>query len=157
MNEKLLEEIRDILTEIRDVVKRTTSVGESQLSVTMQQNDKNKEISWGVYLEKKQTKNDYEIIALVVDQLTQNEKISVSKKEIVHFISENPDHIKNAEENKLSAAIDNTKSKYKYIKFVNNKENRTYQLTIKGKQLVDKLPERPNMQSRKKPRKSKKR
>lgn len=155
MPEALLKEIRDLLIEINDQLKkRTLSLGNSH--TTVDQKADNLEIqSWEQHLEYKNPQNDYEIIALVVERLTSNEKQAVTKEEILDFIRMNPERIKNTETEKLNGSINNAKnnSAYKYIEFA-DEEDKTYRLSIKGRQLVKRLPD-PGKES-KKPTKKKK-
>ena len=145
MSEALFQEIRDLLIEIRDLLRSRPLYSEDQSSTIERVTSGHRETVWEKYLEEKNPKNDYEIIALVVDWLTRSGKNSVSKEEIIEFIRDHPDRISNTEKSKLSSAIDNTKNhdNYKYIDFV-DKDKKTYCLSIKGRQLVKRLPERPN-------------
>ena len=138
MPEELLKEIRDLLIEIRDILTAKGLSDTTAETVIIQASNKNK--SWKDYLEEKQTKNDYEIIALVVERLASNGKESVAKEEIMEFVRRNPHLIKNT--GKVADSIKTTKDNkaYRYIEFVDKKTDKTYRLSIKGKQLVDSLP-----------------
>ena len=142
MSEALLGEIRDLLIEIRDLLKDRSGSDTTSTSIDQASNEPSQQ-SWEQYLEAKDPDNDYKIIALVVDKLTSSEKQSVTKEEIVEFIRENPDRITNADPKKLRSVIDNTKNmaRYGYIEFV-SKDDKTYRLSIKGKQLIKRLPDR---------------
>ncbi len=139
MSESLLKEIRDLLVEIRDSLKSKTSLSSVINTNKSLDESEQEQKSWKQHFEDKKPKNDYEIIALVVRKLTSGAKQSVPKDEIEKFIHAHPDQIKNTEN--LSGAIDHTKNDYKYIEFA-SKKDKTYRLSIKGKQLVNKLPDR---------------
>ena len=142
MTDALLKEIRDLLIEINEQLKkRSLSLGNSY--TTVDQQGGNLELQpWEQHIEYKNPQNDYEIIALVVERLTNNDKQAVTKNEILDFIRMYPERIKNTEPEKLSSSIYNTKnnSAYKYIEFA-DEEHKTYRLSIKGRQLVKRLPD----------------
>ncbi len=147
MSEILLEEIRDLLVEIKGLLKSraTASInGDTAIDTSKQE-----QMSWEQYLEQKDPRSDYEIIALVVKQLTNDQKPSVTKEEILEFINKHPDRINNTET--LSACIDKTKSvaNYRYIQFV-SANDKTYRLSLKGKQVVSQLPNRSKNTRKKK-------
>ena len=143
MTETLLKEIRDLLGEIKHLLKNRPLSGEIISTVVDHQGGKLERQSWEHYLENKNPQNDYEIIALVVERLARNGNQAVTKEEILEFIRDNPERIKNTEIEKVSGSIDNAKnnSAYKYIEFADEKD-KTYRLSIKGKQLVKQLPVR---------------
>lgn len=141
LSESLLAEIRDLLVEIRDLLK-SRPVSARSAGVVIDQEGENAEgKTWGQYLEEKNPKNDFQIIALVVDHLRSTLGRGVEKEEIIEFIRKNPERIKNVEEGKLSGAIGNTKASpsYGYIEY-EGKNSKSFRLSIKGKQLVDRLP-----------------
>ena len=143
MTEALLKDIRDLLEEIKTLLKNRPLYNRSIDSVVDQQDGKLGQQSWEYYLENKNPQNDYEIIALVVERLARNGKQAVTKEDIMEFIRDNPEGIKNTEAEKVSGSIDNAKnnSAYRYIEFA-DKNEKTYRLSIKGKQLVKRLPNR---------------
>ncbi len=148
MSESLLKEIRDLLVEIRDSLKSKTGLSSVINTNKSLDESEQEQKSWKQHLEDKKPKNDYEIIALIVERLTSDEKQSVTKEEIKNFIRNNPDKIENPKT--LPAVIDDTKNNtsYGYIEFA-SKKDKTYRLSIKGKQLVRRLPERePNMRKK---------
>lgn len=138
----LLKEIRDLLVEIRDLLKGSSSfVGENVgIGNDLKKRGQSQE-SWEQHLKQKDPQNDYEIIALVVDRLISLGKKSVTKEEIVEFIRDNPDRINRAEDIGVSIVTTKSNTAYKYIEFV-SKDDKTYRLSIKGKQMVKQLPER---------------
>ena len=147
MTEKLLEEIRDILTDIRDSLRQPVQVGEGSNLIPNQGIGESEIRPWNTYLEEKNPKNDYEIIALVVDHLTNTAGPPPTKKTITDFFRVNPDRLENTDSKPLSDAIDSTKNNraYRYIEYADSdkaKSPKVYRLSIKGKQLVEKLPER---------------
>ena len=146
--EKLLEEIRDLLIEIRDHLIRLVSVDGSLNRSPNHAADVVKNRPWKTYLEEKNPKNDYEIIALVVDNFASTDGSLPTKKNILDFFRSNPDRLENTDSKQLNDAIDNTKNNrsYGYIEYAESdktKGPKEYRLSIKGKQLVERLPERP--------------
>ena len=152
MQEALLKEIRDLLAEIKELLKGYKPVSDGRQVSASKINSEQESASWEQHLTKKDPQNDYEIIALVVEWLTRGEKRSVTKEEIEEFIREHPDRMSNLEPNKIRGVIDNTKShsSYKYIDFVDKKNDKTYRLSAKGKKITNELPDRPQSKSKKK-------
>ena len=143
MSEVLLAEIRDLLIEVRDLLKVRVPHQNDVITRGRPENVTREQISWNAYLEQKKPKNDYEIIALVVGILASDAKKSVTLDGIVEFIREHPAGVKNTKQSALQLAINNTKNSpsYGYIEHVSGKD-KTYRLSIRGKQLVERLPDR---------------
>ena len=100
---------------------------------------------WSDCLEKKQPKNDYERIALIVNYLIRRQNSEgVTVSDIIDFIRQNPDDFSNVKEDALKKAIGHTKNneKYGYIEFANKKGKKYYRLSVKGNQLIRTLPDR---------------
>ncbi len=142
MTEALFKEIRDLLVEIKDLLKARSLPDKNTQTIINQESSEQRNESWEQHLEEKRPNNDYEIIALVVEKLTRA-KGSVTKEEIVDFLRDNPDRLNNTNPKALSSAINNAKNKktYQYIEYA-NKKGKTYHLSIKGRQLVKRLPDR---------------
>lgn len=139
----LLADIKSLLTANPPPNDESNSLGSAGLG------DNPTPANWADYLEQKQPKNDYEIIALVVGYLTQGNKQSVTKDEIIEFLRKNPKRIKNT--TTLSTAINAAKNKkhYRYIEFISN-DDKAYRLSIRGEQLVSELPNRIEVPKKKK-------
>lgn len=115
--------------------------------------DKADQINYADFIDHKQPKNDYQIIACIVHFLTKGiVSESVTKDELVSFIHQNPGRIRRL--NNLNDVIRHTRntSSYKYIEAFKDENEYRYRLSAIGKQLIDSLPEQPE---RKKPRRQK--
>lgn len=151
MTTQLLTEIRDLLADIKSLLTadppRNATANRPSVAT---HSDNPTPADWEAYIEHKDPKNDYEIIALVVGHITKGDKKSVTKNEIIEFIRDNPHRIKNVDT--LYRVIGNTKNDYRYIEFI-GKKGSTYRLSVKGRQLVSKLPNRSDAPKKKKKRK----
>lgn len=143
MTEQLLEEIRDLLIEIKDLLKERSHSSENIGAIGEQKTSSHGEQTWKSHLEKKKPRNDYEIITLAVEWLTRDNKPFPTKDEIIDFIRNHPERIKNTKAKDIDRSINNTKnnSAYGYIE-LSDQKNKTYRLSIKGEQLVRELPDR---------------
>ena len=98
MQEALLKEIRDLLAEIKELLKKGHKpVSDGRKAAVPKINGQQDLVPWEQHLEEKAPKNDYEIIALVVEWLTRGEKQSVAREEIKEFTRDHPDRMKNLE------------------------------------------------------------
>lgn len=98
---------------------------------------------YGDFIIKKQPKNDYETIACIVFHLTGGiVSESVSREELLEFIHQNPGNLKGL--NNLSGVIRHTRGnpQYGYIETDKDVDEPSYRLSARGKQMVDRLPDR---------------
>ena len=148
---KIMLRLDDTYSLLKDSVSNTANIapGISKKS--------EKGIPWSSILKEKQPKNDYERVALVVNFLNSagTENSMVTNDNIIDFIRENPDDFMNTNEKGLKGVIRNTvfNETYEYIEFVDKKKKKNYRLSIKGKQLINTLPDRPNAGKKKKSKK----
>lgn len=156
MTTELLTEIRDLLIEIKPLLHNLNSQRMSENFLLPATSDQGAgDLNWATYLDEKQTINDYEIVALVVDHLTRaSGGQPVGKNEIVNFLHDHPNNIQNTKT--IGGVIANTShtALYGYIEFI--KKDKGYKLTMAGKQLIQQLPNRPDSKSKPKTRRKKK-
>ena len=148
MTEEKFKKIMDRLDDIYNLLKREDSKTGKHISYKPETPELT---SWHTLYEEKQPKNDYEFIALVVYYLdSQSEE--TAREDIINFIKKNPHDLRNAGDKELYGAIKNTKDhkSYMYIEFTDKKGKKYYRLSIKGKQLVGRLPARLDAGNKKK-------
>ena len=140
MNDKQFKIVVGLLTEIRDAVKKTGGVATALESGVRKKNTPSA-MSWGTYIKNKQPKNDYEVVAMIVDCLARAEK-EITVESIIEFIRENSVAFSNVRD--PEKVVNNTKNNkhYGYIEFTDKKEKKYYRLSIKGSQLINTLQER---------------
>ena len=143
MTEDQIEKIIGLLEEMRDLLKILASPASVEGPSHQEKRHARAVKDWGMHLEEKKPKNDYERIAMVVDFLGKE----VNSKDIIDFIRENPDSFVNLNEETLKGVIRNTATHkhYGYIEFADKKEKNYYRLSIKGRHLISTLPNRPKV------------
>ena len=148
MSEQQLEKIVKLLEEIKGLLKDSGSSISVNESSRPKRGRDHVAKDWGVYLKEKEPKNDYECVAMAVDFLGKD----VSGESIINFIRENPVGFTNLDEGVLRRVIGNTAANkhYGYIEFTDKKKKKYYRLTIKGRHLINELPNRPKMNKKSK-------
>lgn len=141
MSDPLLKEVRDLLVEVRTLLIEQGAQIQGAHASARPQEARSESMAWESYLAEKKPANDYQIIALVVDELTGTTKPSATSAEIVDFIRNNPEGVKNTKPAALCAAIRNTCNSplYGYIERP-PKEKRGFRISIKGRQMISMLP-----------------
>ena len=140
MNDKQFKIIVELLKEIRDALKKPESVATSVKNSSKKRNAFSA-VPWETYIKNKQPKNDYEVVAVVVDYLTKTGE-EVTIESIIEFIRESSVAFSNVRD--PEKVVNNTKNNkhYGYIEFTDKKERKYYRLSIKGSQLINILQER---------------
>ena len=154
MSEEQFEKLMGVLEEMKDILKNI-SENKTKHPTHIVGTNKEKDINmeWNSLLKEKQPKNDYERIALVLYYLGEMNNKNIFKEDIVDFVRENPTNFKNIEdEKKLITTIKGTASNkaYKYIEqYQNDQGEKIYRLSMRGKKLVDILPDHPSTSKKK--------
>ncbi len=140
MNDKQFKIIVDLLKEIRDALKKSESAATSVKNSSKKRNAF-PAVPWETYIKNKQPKNDYEVVAVVVDYLTKTGK-EVTIESIIEFIRESSVAFSNVRD--PEKVVNNTKNNkhYGYIEFVDKKKRKHYRLSIKGSQFINILQEK---------------